>query len=177
MMKDLSQIDFGWIGYWIPSEKKSGTQPDMVEYVTSRASGWGCPASFHAGLKELDEHPWTPDTLEVFKRWGNTRATDWLTGEQKKALRNLKYEHTLPINERGKFELVSCEQIEKVAGADKPSRAFVFERRGTTQVVFSHTSGDGEIEIPLKDKQLKLMKEFGRPMKFKGGKNPYPSPW
>lgn len=168
--KDFTKIDFGWIGYWIPSEKTIGTQPDMLEYVTSRAAGWECPASFNADLKALDEHPRTPDNLEVFRRWEDVRASDWLTAEQKNALRNLNQEHTLLVNEQGKFELVPYDQIEKVAGVDKPGRAFVFERSGTTYVVFWNTSGEGKIEIPLGERQVRLMKELGKPVKFKGGK-------
>lgn len=168
--KDFTRINFGWIGYWAPSEQTIGDQPDMLEYVTSRAAGWGCPIALLGDLQALEAHPRTADNLEVLKRWEDVRATDWLSLEQKMALRDLDQEYTLLINEQGKFELVPCGQIERVAGADKPGRAFVFERHETTYVVFWHTSGEGQIEVPLRESQVSLMRELGKPVKFKGGK-------
>jgi hypothetical protein len=168
--KDFTSINFGWIGYWAPSEQTIGTQPDMLEYVTSRAAAWDCPISFVGQLPALEAHPRTPDNLEVLRRWEDVRVNSWLTADQKEALRNLEQEHTLLVNEQRNFELVSCEQISKVAGADKPGRAFVFERHGITYVVFWHASGGGKIEVPLGDEQVRLMKNLGKPMNFKGGK-------
>jgi hypothetical protein len=167
--KDFTSINFGWIGYWAPSEQTIGTQPDMLEYVTSRAAGWDCPVALIGDLSALEAHPRTPDNLEVLRKWEDVRATNWLTAEQKKALRNLNQEHTLLVNEQGNFELQPCQHIEKVAGADKPGRAFVFERNGATYVVFWHTCGKGMIEIPLGEKHVQLMKELGKPVRFKGG--------
>ena len=41
-MKDnFTRINFGWLGYWVPDEKTVGTQPDMLEFVTSRGSCMG----------------------------------------------------------------------------------------------------------------------------------------
>jgi len=39
--KDFTSINFGWIGYWAPSKETIGTQPDMIEYTTSRAARLG----------------------------------------------------------------------------------------------------------------------------------------
>jgi hypothetical protein len=165
--KDFTSINFGWIGYWAPGNATMGTQPDMLEYVTSRAAAWDCPVSFVGDLPELQAHPRTPDNLEVMRRWEDVRARAWLTPQQKLALRNLHQEHLLLVNERGEFELVPYEQIEKVAGADKPARAFVFERQGSTWVVYWHTSGEGTLEIPIVARRLKLMRELGKPLTVK----------
>ena len=169
--KDFTSINFGWVGYWVPSSETIGTQPDMLEYVTSRAAAWDCPISFVGSLPELQAHPRTPDNLEVMRRWEDVRARAWLTPQQKLALRNLQQEHLLLVNERGEFELAPYEQIGKVAGADKPGRAFVFERHGSVWVAYWHTSGEGTLEIPIAAKQLKLMREIGKPLAIKGDGN------
>jgi len=166
--KDFTSINFGWIGYRAPSEQTIGVQPDMLEYATSRAAGWNCPIAFVGDLQALEAHPRTSDNLEVLKRWEDVRATGWLSAEQKKALRNLNQEHTLLVNEQGKFELVPCEQIAAVAGADKPGRAFVFERNGTAYVAYWHTSGEAKIKVPLGARQVHLMKGLGKPEKLRG---------
>jgi len=166
--KDFTSINFGWIGYWTPGSETIGTQPDMLEYVTSRAAAWDCPVSFTGPLPELQAHPRTPDNLEVMRRWEDVRARAWLTPQQKLALRNLKQEHLLLVNERGEFELAPYEQIEKVAGAEKPGRAFIFERQGNIWVVYWHTCGEGMMEIPIAAKRLKLMRELGKPLAVNG---------
>lgn len=170
LAKDFTRINFGWIGYWAPNEQTIGTQPDMLEYVTSRAAAWDCPVSLVGDLPALEAHPRTPDNLEVIKRWEDVRAEEWLNPDQKRTLKDLSQEHTLLINERGDFELVPYEQIQNVGESDRPGRAFVFDRAGVTFVVFWHTSGEGEIEVPLRGNRMRLMRELGKPLKFESGK-------
>lgn len=171
--KDFTSINFGWIGYWAPSKKTIGTQPDMLEYVSSRAAAWDCPISLSEGgsdlLSALEAHPRTADNLEALRRWEEARIREWLTQEQKIALRNLEQEHTLLVDERGEFELVPWDQIQSVAGAKGPARAFVFERNRKVYVAYWHTSGEAFLELALKARQLTLMREFGKPIEVKGG--------
>jgi hypothetical protein len=166
--KDFTKINFGWIGYWAPSRETIGTQPDMLEYATSRAAAWDCPISLDASLSEFGAHPRTPDNLEVIRRWEDVRARGWLTARQKTILRDLQQEHLLLVNERGEFELAPYQQIEKAAGADRPARAFVFERQGSVWVVYWHTSGEGILEIPVGASHVKLMRGLGKPVAAKG---------
>jgi hypothetical protein len=165
--KDFTSINFGWIGYWAPGRDTMGTQPDMLEYVTSRAAAWDCPIAVQSNLQAMDAHPRTPDNLEVIRRWEEVRAQKWLTQEQKMALRNLEQEHILLVNEHGQFVLVPCAQIEKVAGAESPGRAFLFEYQGNTWVTYWHTSGEAVLQIALPSKQIILMKDLGKPLPIK----------
>jgi hypothetical protein len=165
--KDFTGINFGWIGYWAPGQDTMGTQPDMLEYVTSRAAAWDCPIAMQSDLQAMDAHPRTPDNLEVIRRWEEARAQQWLTQEQKMALRDLEQEHLLLVDERGQFALVPCAQIENVAGADVPARAFVFEYQGSTWAAYWHTSGEAVLQIALPAKQIVLMKDIGKPLPVK----------
>jgi hypothetical protein len=169
--KDFTSINFGWIGYWAPSKETIGTQPDMLEYITSRAAAWDCPIALVGELEELDAHPRTPDNLEVVKRWEDVRASNWLTEAQKQVLRNVDQEHTLLINESGNFELVACSQIQNVAGADGPARAFIFERAGKVYVAYWHTSGEATLEVPLQAHNMRLMRELGKAIPFRRVEN------
>ncbi len=164
--KDFTSINFGWIGYWAPSRETIGTQPDMIEYATSRAAAWDCPISLVGDLQQLQAHPRTPDNLEVTKRWEDARARDWLTPRQKADLRNLSQEHTLLIDEQGSFELVPYAQIEDVAGKGSPARAFVFERKAKVYVVFWHQSGSASLEIPLHAEAVRLLVELGKALEL-----------
>jgi hypothetical protein len=166
---DFTSINFGWIGYWAPGRETIGTQPDMIEYATSRAAAWDCPISLVGDLPQLEAHPRTPDNLEVIRLWEEVRSRGWLTAAQKSQLRNLSQEHTLLVDERGNFELVPYSQIEKVAGSDGPARVFVFERNGRVYVVFWHTSGESTLELALDRRNTKLMKHLGKPIDINAG--------
>ncbi len=165
--QDFTGIDFGWIYMVVPGKETMGTQPDMVEYVTSRAGGWDCPASIIGELDKFDSHPRINDNLAVLKRWEDVRAGNWLTDAHKQALRDLKQEHILLTNETGQFELVPYAHIKAVAGRDRPARAFVFERGGNVWVVFWHTSGSGTLQVDLHANRVRLMKELGKPIAVK----------
>ncbi len=164
--KDFTSINFGWVGYWAPDHDTIGTQPDMIEYATSRAAAWDCPISLVGDLKQLEAHPRTPDNLEVAKRWEDARARDWLTSRQKAELRNLDQEHTLLIDEEGAFELVPYTQIQDAGGKGSPVRAFVFERKAKVYVVFWHSSGRASLEIPLRREAIRLFAELGRALEL-----------
>jgi hypothetical protein len=162
-VKDFTRINFGWIGYWAPARDTMGTQPDMLEYVTSRAAAWDCPIALMSNLEAMDAHPRTADNLDVIRRWEDVRAKGWLTEATKKALRNLEQEHTLLEDERGAWTLVPCRQVEKVGGADAPGRAFVFEYLGATWASYWHTSGNGRMTLPVAASKVKLIEKPGRP--------------
>jgi hypothetical protein len=162
MVNNFSHINFGWLGYWIPDSTTIGTQPDQLEYVTSRAAAWDCPISIQSDLQLFAAHPRTPDNMEVLRRWELVRAKHWLTEEQKKELQNLKQEHFLIINETGELELLPYEEITGTAGSNRDVRSFVFERNKKAGVVYWHISGDKRLELPLKSSDFRLMQEFGK---------------
>jgi hypothetical protein len=170
--KDFTSINFGWIGYWAPSKETIGTQPDMLEYVTSRAAAWDCPISLSDGhsdlLSALESHPRTPDNLEVVRRWEDVRGKNWLTREQKLALRKLEQEHTLLIDEGGQYVLVPWEQVEGLAATSDTLRVFLFERNGHIWAAYWHPSGKGSLELPLEARHMQLMREVGKPVTVKG---------
>ena len=160
MARDFSGLNFGWVGYWEPSDETIGTQPDMLEFVTSRAAAWNCPISFRGRLKEFQAHPRTPDNLEVLRRWEEVRVQGWLSPAQRDSLKNPEQEHHLLIDGEGKFELVACDQILDVAGGDPAIRAFVFQRAGKTYVLYWHTSSQASLDLALPDTGLRLLSEL-----------------
>ena len=168
MQQDFTRINFGWLGYRIPDETTVGTQPDMLEYVTSRAAAWDCPVSIHANLHTFGIHPRTADNLEVFRRWEEVRKNNWLTAEQKEMLKDLEQEHILLMDEEGSFELQSCEQIENVAGNSREVRAFVFQWKGDFYVVYWHISGDRKLKLPFSKSSVQLFATLGAEEEIQG---------
>ncbi len=162
MKADFSRVNFGWLGYFVPNEKSIGTQPDMIEFVTSVAAAWDCPVSLNSNLEGFKKHARTADNLEVFRRWEEVRRIDWLTEEQKKMLQDVEQEHHLLLNEQGQFELVPYEQLTGVAEGSKEIRAFIFQRKGEYYVVYWHISGDKKLQLPLKSSDIALYKTLGQ---------------
>lgn len=153
MLQDFTRINFGWWGYWAPD-----TQPDMLEYGTSRAAAWDCPVAFMENADAFAKHPRSADNFEVMRRWEDVRAKKWLTKEQKTELQNLKQEHILLINENKDYELAAYDEM---PAANKDIRAFVFERKWENYVVYWHASGSGSIELPIGAEDAVLLKELG----------------
>ncbi|MBQ3079719.1 MAG: hypothetical protein IJC48_06975 [Clostridia bacterium] len=161
MQKDFTRINFGWWGYWYPGESERtepGTQPDMLEYGTSRAAAWDCPATIQMRLAALKNHPRTKDNMEVMRRWEDVRRKGLLTEDMKEALKNPAQEHTLLIDENGEYELVPIEQAKVSRGSH--IRAFVFERKGKWCASYWHESGEGEWKLKVLTDSLCVKDEF-----------------
>ncbi len=162
MRDNFTRLNFGWLGYWIPGEKTIGTQPDQLEFVTSKAAAWDCPVAIHADPAILAQHPRTADNFEVFRRWEEVRAKKWLTDKQKQMLRDADQEYTLLLNEKNKFELVPYDRITNVANGSKEVIAFTFERHHDLYVVYWHISANKKLELPFKSRDLILLESLGQ---------------
>lgn len=162
MKQDFSRVNFGWLGYFLPNEKSVGTQPDIIEFVTSLAAAWDCPVSLNSNLYGFKNHPRTVDNFEVFRRWEEVRAKKWLSEEQKKMLQNVEQEYTLLINEQKEFELVPYEQITRAAGGSREVRAFIFNRNKEWYVVYWHINDNKKLVLPLNANNITLYKELGQ---------------
>lgn len=161
MRQDFTRINFGWLGYFVPGEATIGTQPDMLEYVTSRAAAWDCPISIQSNLDAFANHPRTADNMEVIRRWEEVRAKRWLTEEQKKQLQNVNKEHHLLMNEQDSLELLPYEQLNDVAGGNKEVRAFLFRRNREYYVTYWHISGEKKMELPINSMNATLYRDLG----------------
>ncbi len=159
---DFTSIDYGWIGYVSPGEETIGIQPDMLEFITSRAAGWNSIISMLGNLDHLRKHPRTADNLEVIRRWEEARVRGILSEEQKLALQDPYQEHILLENEGGGFELHPYQQIEDIAGGSTDIRAFIFDRNNEPWVVYWHISGEGSMKLPVDIEKINLFEELGK---------------
>lgn len=160
--RDFTAVNFGWVGYWSPGAETVGIQPDMLEYVASRAAAWDCPLSLNGELAALDAHPRTPDNLEVLRRWEQVRTNNLLTPQQKAMLRDPHQEHTLLLDEAGEMEIAPWEPIPNAAGGNAALRAFVFERKGKVYVAYWGATGDAGVDLVLPSGRFRLLEELGK---------------
>ena len=180
---DFSSINFGWNNYVAPEIKTErsdvnyaspkmewstpiiedettiGIQPDMLEYITSRAAAWNSPICLVGTIDVFKKHPRTNDNLEVIRRWELVRETNYLSSKQKEMLKNDSQEHILLINEKSEFELLPYKQITEESSK---IRAFIFNRKNKPWVVYWHTNGSGKIKLPIGSSKMHLFKNIGK---------------
>ena len=172
MQDNFTRLNFGWLGYWLPSDETIGTQPDQLEFVTSKAAAWDCPISIQANTATLAQHPRTADNFEVFRRWEEVRARKWLTDEQKQMLRDVEQEFILLLDEENEFELVPYERVVNVAGGSRDVIAFTFERKNVLYAVYWHISADKRLELPLRPQELAVLESMGEETEASAGERP-----
>lgn len=156
MANDFTRVNFGW---WLLD---NATMPDMFEYGTSKAASWDSPTTLQTSIEAYRNNPpRLEDVYEVMARWEDVRAKNWLTEEQKLALRDPDQEFILLVNEEGAYELVPYFEIKNVAGEEFPVSAFYFVRNGKNYVVCWHKTGEGVLELALKDENAVFEVQLG----------------
>jgi hypothetical protein len=168
---DFSSINFGWIEHYLPDEKSTGIQPDMLEYAWSRAAAWDCPASLNGKLQLLLPHPRLDDNLQSIKRWEDARLSGYFTESMKEQLKILSQEHTMLIDENGNFEMQPWNQVSGFPVDSSAIRAFEFKRNGKSWIAYWNTYGNSEMLLEINGKDIKLCKDLGKDMSFKNEGN------
>ncbi|RNC65637.1 hypothetical protein D7D25_05665 [Proteiniphilum sp. X52] len=156
MNESFSSMNFGWNDYLAPSNNTIGMQPDMYEYICSRAAAWDCPIGLFGRLDQFKKHPRTEDNFRVMRMWEEVRIGGLMTDEQKHELRNSNQEHFLFKNVDGKYEIIPYKRVQSVTKNSDSIRAFIFSRAGKTWVVLWHTRGEELLRIPVSKKNIAL---------------------
>ena len=155
--QDMTRVNFGWWGYFIPDEKSVGTQIDMWEYGMALASVWDASVSVLLSVETLKAHPRTDDILEAMRRWNDMRRRGKLSEKWRNMLKDESKEHHLLVNAKGDYELVRIEQLPVAGNLDADVRAFAFTRNARTYVMFWHTRGEGRFSIDLPAEKLRVV--------------------
>ena len=150
-------------------------QPDMYEYICSKAVAWNSPISLVGNLKELQNHPRTEDNLRVIKMWEEVKLQGVLTDKQKELLKNPEQEDLLMKDKKGNYQLYPYRQITK--DDEKPIRAFIFQKAGRTCIIYWHMNGTGQLTLDIEKNKLSLMNESGKriPIRSAGSKSILPA--
>ncbi len=140
MQQDRTRLNFGWWEFY------DDTQVDTLEYGTSRAAGFDCPATLRGNLTRFRAHPRMDDIARMLAYWEDVRTRKILTEEQKKNLQKAGCEHILLQNGKGEYELTACKRLQT---KDKNISAFRFERNGRQCAVVWHNTGSDTLFLPV----------------------------
>lgn len=162
--EDFSTVNFGWFGFRAPTTpgdeppfcepwmwQTMGTQPDMMEYVVSKACAWNAPFSMNASLRSFAAHPRADDIFDIIRRWEDLKLSGGLPDPEKARVREQGRAFMLLETAKGR-ELV---EYRLVTPAERRGlRAFSFVREGKSGVVFWHTQGEGSLTLEAGGLQL-----------------------
>ncbi len=147
---DFTSVNFGWVDYLSPNEQTIGMQPDMYEYICSKALAWDSPLSVMGKLDEIRSHPRTDDNFDVISRWENAKLEGIFTKEQKQILKSPDKEFIL-LYENGMPRFYEYE----LAIDSDVVRAFSFIRNDKICMVYWAPGRSAETELKLPYDKLK----------------------
>lgn len=131
--KDFSSIDFGWVNYVDSDSTTIGMQPDMLEYICSKALAYDSPISLMGNLDVLKRHPLRKDNLAVVRAWEEAKRSGAFTQEQKDLLKDPDREFLLLKDKDGTPRFYECIMI--TPEGDRTHRAFAFIKDGKNYVI------------------------------------------
>jgi hypothetical protein len=163
---DFSSVNFGWLSFRLPDtrlgkrassiannnpvEVTIGTQPDMYEFVASKAAAWNAPLSMQVAPAAAAKHPRAAEIFAAVKRWEDVKLGRHLTQAQKDMLKDEGREWFLwPVGfDPAKPELVEWRKL--TSDTDRPLRAFGYRRGGKAGIAYwcVNAKETREVDIP-----------------------------
>ncbi len=168
---DFTSVNFGWVNYVAPSEKTIGMQPDILDFICSKALAWDCPISLVANVPEIEAHERTDDNFLTIALWEDLKLSKTISAEQKALMRDPEREFTVIPRRDGEPIIREVIQLtpDSVNLAD-PIRAFAFEiDPATTGIIYWHCNGESTIALPATDTPLRLETFDGMPLPIDHG--------
>lgn len=166
---DFTSVNFGWVNYLAPSDKTIGMQPDMFDYICSKALAWDSPISLVANVPEIEKHPRTDDNLLAINLWETLKLDRTIDPELKRIMRDPDREFTILPRKGGKVDIYEVVQVTPDSlNASIPVRAFACSLSPTsTGIIYWDCCGESEITLPATAAGLQLQDVYGKKLKAK----------
>ena len=165
---DFTSVNFGWVNYLAPGEKTIGMQPDMYDYICSKALSWDSPISLVANMPDLERHPRTDDNLQSISMWETAKLDRTVGPELKKAMRDPESEWTIMPRKDGRVEIQRVQQLTPDSmNMTVPVRAFTYEIDDrNTGIIYWNINGESTVTIPGGNIEMKLYTFDGRRLRI-----------
>ncbi|MBD5213406.1 MAG: hypothetical protein HDS75_01110 [Bacteroidales bacterium] len=166
---DFTSVNFGWVNYLAPSDKTIGMQPDMFDYICSKALAWDSPISLVANVPEIDSHPRTDDNLLTINLWETLKLDKSLDPDLKEALRDPDREFTILPRKGGRVEIFEVSQLTPDSlNASIPVRAFTSRLSDSrTAIIYWDIRGASHLTLPAANARITLQSVDGKTIKLK----------
>lgn len=166
---DFTSVNFGWVNYLAPGENTIGMQPDMFDYICSKALAWDSPISLVANMPEIEKHPRTDDNFLTINLWETLKLDGTIDPELKRLMRDPDREFTILPRKGNKVDIYEVVQLTPDSlNASVPVRAFACELApGRTGIIYWDCSGESEITLPPTPARVELLDIWGKRLKAK----------
>ncbi|MGO8747853.1 MAG: hypothetical protein ACLQNE_17910 [Thermoguttaceae bacterium] len=88
--------ELGWFGINPKSGKYDGLQFDEIEYLMAKSLAHNAPVSLQTGFAQMEQHPLTPDILEIIRAYEEVRAAGQVPPTVRTALREMGRDFVMP---------------------------------------------------------------------------------
>lgn len=166
---DFTSVNFGWVNYLAPSEKTIGMQPDIFDFICSKALAWDCPISLVANVPEIEKHPRTDDNFMTINLWEILKLSKSIDPQLKDAMRDPEREFTIIPRRNSQPVIHEVWQLTPDSlNLSNPVRAFAFKHSpASTGIIYWNCCGTSEIAIPASDIKFSLETIDGKKIKLK----------
>ncbi len=172
---DFTSVNFGWVNYLAPGENTIGMQPDMYDYICSKALAWDSPISLVANMPELERHPRTDDNLLSINLWETAKLAGSVSPELKIAMRDPDSEWTIMPRRGDRYEIHRVSQLTPDSlNARIPVRAFSYRiDDGNTGIIYWNGNGESVVRLDCQGADAELYTFDGRRQKIRRDKSGY----
>lgn len=166
---DFTSVNFGWVNYLAPSDKTVGMQPDMFDFICSKALAWDSPISLVANVPEIERHPRTDDNFQTISLWEDLKLSKSLSTEQKLAMRDPLREFTvIPRSDASPLIVEVTQLTPDSLNISDPIRAFAFKKDDiTTGIIYWDCTGESEITLHVTGVDITLESFYGTPIEIR----------
>lgn len=170
---DFTSVNFGWVNYLAPSDKTIGMQPDMYDYICSKALAWDSPISLVANMPDLEIHPRTPDNLLAINLWETAKLDRTIPDSVKLAMRDPDTEWTIIPRRGGRVDVRRVTQLTPDSlNATMPVRAFTYPVDAAhTAVIYWNGNGESTVTLPADSPSVELSTFDGKRIRTHRDKN------
>ncbi|MCS7306028.1 MAG: hypothetical protein NZ602_13100 [Thermoguttaceae bacterium] len=141
---DMIPGELGWFGIWPKGKNTDGLQLDEIEYLMAKSLALDAPISLQTSFAQMDQHPLTPEILEIVRTYEVLRRSGRVGQEVRKRLREMNKNFVLywpePARQDRLPEFVEVRPLPMVA-SNASLRALLGSRKHGTLLVIWHSEG------------------------------------
>jgi len=144
LQADMIPGELGWFGIWPKGKNTDGLQLDEIEYLMVKSLALDAPISLQTSFAQMDQHPLTPEILEIVRTYELLRRSGRVPAAQRERLQELNKDFVLywptPAQPDALPEFVEVAPLAAPAG-NAQLRALAGRRKEGTLLVLWHREG------------------------------------
>ncbi|MEW6354984.1 MAG: hypothetical protein AB1696_01545 [Planctomycetota bacterium] len=164
MEESLMPGELGWFGIWPKNKYSDGLQLDEAEYLMVKALAYNQPLSLQASFRNMEEHPLTPQILEIVKIYEDLRLGGKVDEATREKIKEMGRDFIL-LQGQDRRQFVEVHEMPSVAGT-QDVRSFVGDLNGGSVATVWHYVKDGKLTLEVDPKRVTAITFLGEPVEL-----------